>query len=333
MNRKLLPHHEYWPSWALYVPLLGDYVAHARRLRSLRYPFVVNPGIPLGGAVGESKWEIYRKLPESAYPRTLRVEPGDRLDTLPVRFPCVAKPDVGERGLGVCFVESRAALEEYHRRAPRTYLLQDFVEAPFEAGVFFAREDGALRVTSIGVKRVAAVVGDGQTTLRELCRRDPRFARQLERLATMAPGLDWSSVPAAGSAVILDPIRNHRRGARFDDGRSLASDSLARALEKLIPASSGIDYGRADLRCPSEEHLRRGEQMTLVEVNGVTGEPAEIYDPTMSLAESLRILRDHWRILARLGERELARGRRPPPWRTIIRSLYEWRARPAFDYR
>lgn len=313
-----------------YAPVAIDYVGHAIRLRQFRYPLIVNPGMALSGLVGEKKSEIFNRLKPEFYPRTVLVNPRHPMPELSFGFPIVAKPDEGERGMGVAFLRTKNEWRVYHDRAPRNYLVQEFISAPFEVGVLFFRKRGVMSVTSIGIKLRAQVVGDGKSTVEQLARQSPRFDRQMERLTEQAAPIFWSAVPARGEIVVLDEIRNHRRGAEFRDGRHLITEKVATALDRAIPESTGIFYGRADIRCSSEEAFKAGQDLCLVEVNGITGEPAEIYDPEMPFAESIRILRRHWNEIAYLAEDGLESGERPPAWKDVLRELWRWRKREAF---
>lgn len=316
-----------------YAPIALDYLRHAIRLKNFRYPLVVNPGIALSGLVGERKSQILQKLEQKHYAKTVLVLPGDSIPKLPFGFPVVAKPDQGERGLGVSFLQNADDWRAYHERAPRPYLVQEFVSAPFEVGVLFFRRKGAMKITSVGIKLRAQVVGDGRSTVKELVESNPRFQRQTARLLEQHLPVKWQAIPPAGEVVVLDEIRNHRRGAEFRDGRYLISEQVTSAIAQAIPESTGIVYGRADLRCPSEKAFRAGEDLCIVEVNGVSGEPAEIYDPDMSFFESVQILRRHWNEIAGLAEEALGRGEKPPSWGNVLKELWEWRRREEFFYR
>lgn len=313
-----------------YTPVFIDYFRHAVRLRNLRYPLVVNPGIALSGLVGEKKSEILQKIAIGSYPKTLLLSPSEPLPETFAPFPLVAKPNQGERGMGVRLLRDREDWQAYHRRAPREYIVQAFTPGPFEVGVLFYRREGVFHVSSIGIKVRAEVAGDGISMVQELAQRIPRFRKQIERLKEQEISVPWDYVPAKDEIVPLDEIRNHRRGAEFRDGRNLISDELKKALACLIPESSGILYGRADLRCPSPEALREGKEIAIVEVNGITGEPAEIYDPGMRFLESLKILRGHWDIVAELAENALKEGATPPSWHEVFSVLRDWRRRKEF---
>jgi len=102
-----------------------DRVARAAP-RGYRTISAANPGIPDGGIVGESKFDILSRLPQEWTIASALVAGGPldaRVETLVscVRergwsFPLVLKPDIGQRGSGVRLVRSLADATEYLRR-------------------------------------------------------------------------------------------------------------------------------------------------------------------------------------------------------------------------
>jgi hypothetical protein len=93
---------EYLPAWAANIPVYGFWLWFSLRARHLFFFSNVNPAIPLGGAVGESKSDILRLLPAAISPKWVLAAPGDsitsvqqRLDAAGIGYPLIAKPDIG----------------------------------------------------------------------------------------------------------------------------------------------------------------------------------------------------------------------------------------------
>lgn len=310
---------EYWPWWLANVPVYAFWLWFALRARHLFFFSNVNPAIPLGGAVGESKHDILRRLPAQYVPRTCLVEPGRSVEELAdcvaaagLAFPLMAKPDVGERGFLVKKVESVQSLHEHLSRYPVRFLLQAFLTLPVELSVLFHRfpgEEGAFGITSVCVKSFLQVVGDGHTEVRMLMRRSERAAFQAERFERDFADL-MAQVPAAGQVLLLEPVGNHARGTKFLNGNALISAALLAAFEPLCRRLEGVCYGRFDLKCASEEALLRGEYQ-IMELNGVLGEPAHIYDPDYGMWRAYCDLYRHWRLLYRLHRAQRAAGVEP----------------------
>ena len=54
----------------------------------------------------------------------------------------------------------------------------------------------------------------------------------------------------------------------------------------------------------------RGEDITILELNGVTSEVTHIYDPAVSLIEAYRALCAQWRLAFEIGAENASRGAR-----------------------
>ena len=75
---------EYHPWWLANIPVYGFWLWFAARSRHLIFFSNVNPAIPLGGAMGESKWDILKLLPPEILPKTIPVEAGENFEKVTV---------------------------------------------------------------------------------------------------------------------------------------------------------------------------------------------------------------------------------------------------------
>lgn len=303
---------EFWPAWAIYLPLI-PYIAYlALRYRGLTTCTLANPAIPLGGLVGESKWNILKLLPQNAIVPTTLIEPAplaDRIAALDTAildrgwsWPVILKPDVGERGSDVSLINDRYEAQRYLRRHTTAVLAQSYHPGPYEAGVFYVRmpEESAGRIFSITDKRFPAVTGDGRSSIRTLIWRHPRYRIQAEVfLGRLANGAD--RVPVKGEQVKLGFMGNHCRGSMFLDGAALITPELTAAIDSIAQRTPGFYFGRFDIRYSSIEAFKAGRDFRIVELNGLLSESTNIYDPSMSFPEAQAILRRQWRWSYRIG--------------------------------
>jgi hypothetical protein len=326
---------EFWPPWMFYPPVVLYVLWLALKHRSLTLFTCANPAIPAGGFAGESKFDILRGLASSEWararvaraalvPATLSIEARlgaarafmreEKLD-----FPVVVKPDVGQRGEGVVVARSAEELMERLASARGDSVVQEHV-AGREFGVFYYRLPGERRghILSITDKRFPAVVGDSRSTLEELILGDER-ARLMARAYFERNRARLDSVPAAGEGVTLVEIGSHCRGALFLDGADLLTPELEEEIDRLSRGFRGFHFGRYDLRAPSAEDFRRGLNLKVIELNGVTSEATSIYDPRHGLTEAYRTLFRQWRTAFQIGARNRARGHRPTPLSTLVR--------------
>jgi pimeloyl-ACP methyl ester carboxylesterase len=330
-------HHEWWPSWALYGLVLPRFVRLACRHRSLTCWTCVNPGIhPGGGVVGESKQDILRGFnhPGVLAQRRIEAHASDRVaralelvETDPALggFPVIVKPDAGQRGANVALVRTPEDLGRAVRAIPGPVDLQRFHPGPAEFGVFWVRDARTVgdestdrrqgRVLAVTKKIFPAVEGDGRRTLGRLILEHPRFNLQAPvYCAHLRRRL--GEIPAAGERVTLTTAGNHARGCRFEDGAHLVTPELTEAVDRIArtwrgPAGEPFDSGRFDVRCASEDDFRTGAGLAVIELNGVTSEATNLYDPSWTLRRSLAMLGDQWAVVFELGAARMALGVRP----------------------
>jgi hypothetical protein len=303
---------EFWPMWVFYPPLVAYILYLGLRHRSLTAFASANPGIPGGGFIGESKFEILRRLGNSGLVARASLVPADagidrRLQISQdfmkrerLTFPVVVKPDVGQRGSGVSIVRDDAALAERLAQASSDVIVQEYVPG-VEFGVFYYRfpSENQGRILSVTEKRFPAVRGDGRSTLERLILAGDRTVCQA-RLLCRAHRSRLSRVLADGESMPLVDVGSHCRGALFLDAAALVSPALERAVDSVARGFDGFYFGRFDVRSESVEAFTRGE-FRVLELNGVTSESTHIYDPRHGLATAYRDLARQWRLAFDIG--------------------------------
>lgn len=308
---------EYWPVYVANIPTILIWLYFAIKVRKLFFFSTVNPVIETGGVLGESKQNILERIPTKYLPTTLFVRPKEqsflplleRIKAADLSFPLIAKPDIGERGFLVEKLESATDLAAYLQKVPVAFLLQEFIDLPLEISVMYHRypDDDRGFVTSLCVKEMLTVRGDGVSTVAQLMAEYPRARLQLDRFRQTEPAL-LSQVPPAGEAVLLEPIGNHCRGTTFLNGNHHIDQQLTEVLHTIGREMDGIYYGRFDLKCASIERLKEGKDIKILEFNGVAGEPAHIFDPAYPVWQSYRDIFRHWAIIYRISLEQIERG-------------------------
>ena len=315
---------EFWPSWLFYTPV-AMYVAALAAHYGLRALPAANPGLEDGGLVGESKADILSKLPERwtipflLAPRGASfVDIAQHVAARGWQYPLIVKPDVGQRGVGVNRVRSEAELERYRCAYDGAVLVQPWHPGPYEAGIFYVRrpDEPRGRIFSITDKRFPFLVGDGVSTLEQLITRHPRFRRQagvfLNRHAA-----DRRHVVAQGERFVIGDLGNHAQGALFVDGVHFITPALETRVDAIARSIPGFFIGRFDVRYQDVERFKAGLDLAIVELNGVTAESTNIYDPERSLLAAYRTLFAQWGMVFRIGAANLKRGEGGVPLRRI----------------
>jgi hypothetical protein len=299
---------EYWPFGILQAPLFFYWIWLSLKARSLVFFSASNPGILMGGMFGESKFEVLEKLPVSVKPATILVRKQAGIDEIMtqmeqagLRFPVIAKPDLGERGWMVKRLSSWSDLEAYVSAIKIDFLIQEYVDLPFEFGVFYVRypNEPAGRVNSIVGKEMLSITGDGQKTLRTLILEKERAKLQWAVLQNVyKERLDEK--PGANETIELISIGNHCLGTKFLNRNDLITAELSASFDQISKQVEGFYFGRFDLRTASCEDLALG-RVKVMELNGCGAEPAHIYQPGFSFLKALAVMFKHWSDIYRIS--------------------------------
>ncbi len=321
---------EYWSANWFYLPLGPWFVYLSLRNGHPCFFTAANPGIFTGGLGFESKYDTLQLIPEAYRPKSIRVDfSGNEREIMAalaaadIDFPLVAKPDLGFRGFLVKKIEDKEALFDYLRSYPVGVILQEYLRARQEFGVLYYRMPGESRgqVTSLTIKELLTVKGDGERTLRDLILANSRALLQMEVLEKNYAA-DMGEVPASGEKFSLGIVGNHCRGARFINGNEWIDAQLTEVFDQITSQMEGFYYGRFDIKCDDIEKLRKGEGIHIIEVNGVCSEPVHIYDPArISYFEAVRQLGRHWKIVADISRINRRRGVAYMSARQMIRVL------------
>jgi len=332
---------EFWPMWALYLPVICYVLFLALKHRSVTVFTAANPAIPASGFIGESKLDILRGLATSNgyVARSTLIEASLDLDAKiesvrtfieehDLSFPFVLKPDQGQRGSGVAIIRSTEEADRYVLGATVDTIIQEYAPG-VEFGVFYYRQPDEKRghIFSITEKRMPAVTGDGTSTVERLILADERAVCMAQFLLDKHK-TRVSEVPSEGERVQLVEIGTHSKGALFLDGGWIKTSELETKIDEVSRSFDGFYFGRFDIRTPSVDDFKAGRNFKIVELNGVTSEATHIYDPRNSLIEAYRVLFEQWRLAFEIGAKNRERGVRPSTLRELIRMLTDFSRRP-----
>ncbi|MDP6732790.1 MAG: D-alanine--D-alanine ligase [Gammaproteobacteria bacterium] len=321
---------EFWPMWLMYIPVVLQWILLAIRYRSLSLPLIANPAISLSGMVGTSKSETFeaagdkaRKwiLPWMAYEVSdvdVDTQTTDVLVALRSSgfdLPIVGKPELGCRGVGVKLLKSESELQDYLKSFPSGggILFQRLSDWHAEAGVFYVRHPGQAtgEITSITLKYMPYVVGDGVSTLAELVAQDPR-AGELHHLYRNRHADKWQEPVPEGQVFRLIFAASHSRGAIFRDANHLINEQLLKSLDRIFDDIPGFNYGRLDVKFKDVESLQLGQDFEIIEINGASAESINIWDRNAGLWDAISTLLRQYRTLFKLGHANRNQGYTAP---------------------
>ncbi|HHP7242161.1 MAG TPA: hypothetical protein ACFCUD_10830 [Cyclobacteriaceae bacterium] len=298
--------YEYWPFALFYTPIFIYWVYITLKTRSIFFFTSSNPSIDFGGYMGESKYDIYSLIPRHYLPVTTKISPVISIDELisvrdksGITYPCIVKPDRGERGWKVEKIGSDRQLIAYHQNIKVDYLIQEFVDYKEEIGIFYYRYPNEQKghISSLVLKEHLSVVGDGSKNVRQLMMQNTRSYIQIKEASERRPAL-MDYVPHKGERIMLEPIGNHCRGTRFINGSGFISNQLVETFDKISAQINGFYFGRYDVKAASVQDLEQGINFKILELNGAGSEPGHIYDSNYTLLKAYRDVIHHLKVLA-----------------------------------
>jgi hypothetical protein len=296
-----LTHWEYWPFQVVYIPIYFLWAFYSLKAKSLFFFSASNPSIKNGGFIMESKKEIYDLIPIQYYPKTELINEGSPLEDIQkviqdsgIRYPLIAKPDIGLRGSAVKKINTVEDLKSYSLKADFNYLIQDLIPYENEVGIFYVRypNQKSGKITGIVSKEFLIITGNGIASIEELIKENPRYELQLKVLR-QEYGKRLLDILPEGEKLNLVPYGNHARGAKFIDGSHQITAKLEETFNEICVQIPGFFFGRMDVMYNTFEELENGINFSIVELNGAASEPTHIYDPKHSLFFAWKELARH----------------------------------------
>lgn len=291
--------------WLVYFPASLYFIYLSLKARSFFFFSAANPSIETGGMFFESKWSIFQLMPKEYYPATILINTPARVESIleqmdkaGITFPIIAKPDRGERGWCVKKIASLNELIAYVKLVQVPFLIQDYVAYPMEFSIFYFRNPNSKkgRITSVTLKKLLTVTGDGQSTIDTLIKTSDRSFLQYYRLKKEG-NINFNTILAKEEVQILVPYGNHVLGAMFLNYNHIIDEALTSTFDKICTDIKGFYFGRFDLRCTSIEELKQGKNIALLELNGSGAEPAHIYAPGFSYFKAQSVITQHYKMM------------------------------------
>lgn len=309
--------------WLFYIPVVFFIVILTLIHRKLSFT-AVNPGLPGSGFIGENKslslLSLQRSIPErvaktaviaSGLDITAKVESCEQfISSNELDYPVILKPDFGQRGIGVEIINDAAELKAYLQESIFDTVLQEYIRG-VEFGVFYIRnpEDSHGYVFSLTHKNFPYITGDGVSTLEELIFAHPRLQFMAESLLQRyADQLD--SVLKDNEVLPVIRLGTHRLGSLFLEGGQYLTNKVSSTIDEVSRSLEGFYFGRYDVRAESIEAFQQGN-FKVIEVNGVTSESTNIYDPKYSVFKAYQILFKQWKQAFAIGKKNISEGYQP----------------------
>lgn len=325
---------EFWPYWIFYIPTVPYFIYLMLKAKSATFFTNVNPGIYLSGIVGESKEAILKHLPAQYQVKSLFVKKGENteeqiLQAIKTHFtyPLIIKPDVGERGNGVEKIYNEQQLPNSIKTYAIDFIIQEFIDYPYEFGVMYYSIPGTneYAISSVVEKGFLSVTGDGRHSIKELLAQNYRAVFVWDYLEEHLKDT-WENIPKEGEIIYPQPIGNHCKGTTFLNANAYISQASKELFHSIAKEFKGFHYGRFDVKVKSPKDLETGEHLKIMELNGITSEPAHIYDPKMSLWKAYQSIFHHFSIVCRISIANRKLGHQPSTWKefsSLMKKYYQ----------
>jgi hypothetical protein len=329
---------EFWPQKLLYVPVyLMDYTLAFGHLNPV-YFANANPRMTYGGMFGCSKTAIADLLPDTVQPKYMLlkkdIDPDKgktRIKESSLRLPLILKPDRGDRGIMVRKCKTWDEVETYLHQASFDVMVQEYVDAPLEFGVFCLKEpkSGEWKISSVTFKKRMHIIGDGKKSVKQLIMDHPRLRLFEKAISNRSDTSMLFNIPERDEVIEVVRFGNHSKGSMFLNAEELCASPLLTRMESICEAVEDFNYGRFDLLADSVQDLLYG-RFQIIELNGALAEPTHIYDPRYPLWRGLKDLLWHHYKLFKIGQK-MSRSHKnhPGTLRTLrdVRAFRRWEAK------
>ena len=320
-----LTHWEFWNSNFVYSIPTIYFLYLAIKARSIGFFSAANPNITNGGFGMESKFDIYQSMPNHLYPTTIFYKANEpiqpvfeQITQLGIAFPLIVKPDIGFQGKRVEKMNNRDELTHYLSNADFNVLVQALINYPNEIGVFYCRypEHEKGFISGVVYKEYPSVVGDGKNTIYQLIKQNIRLYSQKE-LFNLSDSL-YNTILEKDEHYQLSSIGNHARGSKFIDMTNQVTPELVHQMDLICKAVPAFYFGRVDLKYHTLEELGKGQNFSIIEVNGAASLPTHMYDPKHSLLFAWKEMIKHYRILFQISKSNQKAGHAYLPFTKVV---------------
>jgi len=312
--------YEFWPFWLFYGPLTPWYIYKIFRTGAPAYFCSANPGLKWGGFINYSKIDLLNQINDKYKPKTLFFKEISEKQ-IPLPYPFIAKPDIGERGIAVELIRNDKDWKLYLKQQNKDLIIQEFNQYPLEFGVFYTRLplDKNGKIISITGKNFLQFTGDGKSTLQQLIEQNIRALFRKEYLLKRFEN-KLDKVIDKNKTLLIEPIGNHNRGTTFLDASDLISLKLEQKIDEIAKQINGFYYGRFDIKTKTIEDLQNG-RFVILEVNGTNSEATHIYDPKHNLFFAYKEVLRHLNYQYKIAKQNHQLGHSYTKWPSLAKEL------------
>lgn len=324
MVKKLFTYSGF-PFWFFHLPIVPYFLYLSTRRLSLAFFTNTNPSIHTGGFVNDSKIDYIKEVDSAFIPEYLFIEQKrpfedilTALNRKEMTFPLIFKPNVGERGRGVIKINNEEELKHQLEKSPSDVIIQEFIDYPLEFGVLYYHlpTKGKKGITSITLKEIPNIKGDGFSTIKELI----EFKYNTLSFENLRD-IDIEIVLRKGEKLPLEYIAHRNRQCIFRNYNHINCPELLATFSKISDQIDGFYFGRYDVKANSVSDLISGKNIKILEINGVGSQPIHIFDPAYSFLKTYWDLSSHWKLIYKISRENQKRGFHPIPLKKLYNEI------------
>lgn len=314
-----------FPFWFFHLPIVPYYLYLSTKRLSLAFFTNTNPSMHTGGFVNDNKIDYIKNINKEYIPDYLFInntEPFDQilaaLNHKKMTFPLIFKPNVGERGRGVIKVNNNSELKDQLKKNPSDVIIQEFIDYPLEFGILYYQmpNNSKKGITSITLKEIPTIKGDGTSTIKELI--ESKYGNlSFENLKNT----NTETILEKEQILQLEYIAHRNRQCIFRNYNHINCPELLTTFSKISDQIEGFYFGRYDVKANSVEDLITGTNIKILEINGVGSQPIHIFDPAYSFLKTYLDLSRHWKLIYRISRENQKRGFHPIPLKTLYNEI------------
>jgi hypothetical protein len=203
---------------------------------------------------------------------------------------------------GILFrkIDNESQLKLYHHIVAVDYIIQDYIDLPFEVSVFYHRhpENKTGKISAFFSKKLPLIKGDGISTIEELVKKNkPAIKEEINKLSPAK----LKEILEKDEVFYLSFVGNRYHGTTFHDLSGLIDHDLLKVFDQ-ISLSNNFYYGRYDIKCQSIEDLKKGQHFSILEFNGAGSIPNHIYTGKYRLTDAYKEILKHWKALYEISD-------------------------------
>ena len=291
------------------IPVYVYYLYLAAKAWSLFFFSNINPCMLFSWFSWTSKYEDLIKFDKNIIPQTILIKPWEKISNIidkikenKLRYPLIAKPDLGRGWRDIMKINNTDDLDLYLSQIKEDFLIQEFVDYPLEFGVFYYRfpDENFWHISWITQKCFMFIQGDWKQKFGELVIRHHRAKFYYKNLKSKYQSTRNDIIPE-WKEIQLNYIWNHIRWSVFYDKSDLNNDKLEKIFDNLSKSLNWFYFWRYDIKVRSIQDLYNGN-FKIIEINWIWSLPVHNLDPNYGMINAYKELFHHRNIVYKISK-------------------------------